>query len=353
MRPLFFRILLAPFTAIYGLAITVRNGLYSNGLLKSAKFNIPVIGVGNLTMGGAGKTPHVEYLIRLLSSYLNVSTLSRGYKRKTKGFKIVDQSDTALTVGDEPLQYFLKYRNTKVAVSESRSIGIPLLLEKYPQTHVVLLDDSYQHRSVHPALNILLTEYDHPYNEDILLPAGRLREWPAGADRADIVIVSKCPDEIPIEEKSVFRANLSLKDNQKLFFSKYIYGDLYHLLDGHKRSLNDFDEVVLISAIANESYLMQHLTNEIETVHTMTYEDHHLYSPHEMSLLQQQYDQLASSNKAIITTEKDATRLVLHREFIIEKKLSIYILPAQVTFLWNEGVAFNTVIRDALLNFKI
>lgn len=331
----------------------MRNGLYTSGILKSAKFNIPVIGVGNLTVGGAGKTPHVEYLIRLLSSYLSVATLSKGYKRKSRGFRMVNKNDTALTVGDEPLQYYLKYRNARVAVSESRSVGIPILLNQYPDTQVILLDDSYQHRSVDPGLNILLTEYSRPYVDDHLLPSGRLREWTSGADRADIIIVTKCPPDLRQDQGQLFREKLNLQSHQRLFFSKYIYGDLYNILDGHRRSLSDLDEIILVSAIANEEYLMQHVTQQVDTVHPVSYEDHHLYSPHEVSLIHQQYEQLTTTRKAIVTTEKDATRLILHRDFIIEKKLPIYILPVQVSFLWEEGIHFNTGVRDFLLNFRV
>lgn len=348
-----FKVLLSPIAALYGLVITLRNGLYSSGLLKSARFNLPVIGVGNLTVGGAGKTPHVEYLIRLLSSYLNVATLSKGYKRKSRGFRIVNRNDSALTVGDEPLQYFLKYPYTNVAVSESRSVGIPILLNQYPETEVVLLDDSYQHRSVDPGLNILLTEYNHPYIDDHLLPSGRLREWASGADRADIVIATKCPADLTREAGVAFRERLNLQSHQRLFFSKYIYGDLYNILDGHRQSLPALEEVILVSAIANEAYLLDYVESIVPAVHPISYEDHHLYSPHEVSLIHQQYEQLTTFKKAIVTTEKDATRLILHRDFIIEKQLPVYILPVQVSFLWNEGVNFNTTIRDFLLNFKV
>ena len=282
-----------------------------------------------------------------------MGTLSKGYKRKTRGFKIVNGQDTALTVGDEPLQYFLKYKKAKVAVSESRSVGIPILLNHFPETQVVLLDDSYQHRSVDPGLNILLTEHQRPYTEDVLMPGGRLREWASGADRADIVIVTKCPNEISASSHELYREKLRLNEHQKLFFTKYIYGDLYRLINGQRKSLEEFEEVILISAIANEAYLLSYVEAQVDRVHTMTYEDHHLYSPHEMSLLHLQFQQLTSDKKAIVTTEKDATRIALHKDFIIEKQLPIYILPAQVSFLLDQGMEFNTVVRDFLLGFRV
>ena len=346
-------ILLAPFSGLFGLGILLRNGLYRSGILRSARFNIPVIGVGNLTLGGAGKTPHVEYLIRLLSPYVKVGTLSRGYKRKSKGYRMVGRRDNALTVGDEPLQYYLKYPQVAVAVSESRSIGIPLMLSERPDIQVILLDDSYQHLSVTPFLNILLTEYEAPYSSDILLPAGRLREWKSGADRADIIIVSKCPNELASEERIQLGKRLGLKDHQSLYFSKYSYHQPYHLLRGTRHHLGDYPSIILLTAIANESYLLNHLLKSGSEIHTMTYEDHHIFSPHEVSLLKQQYDHLSLTSKTVIlTTEKDATRLVLHRAYIEENQLPILVLPIYVSFLDDDGKRFDDQIQKALLEFK-
>ena len=353
IRQKLIQILLFPLTILYGLGITLRNGLYSQGLLKSARFNLPVIGVGNLSIGGAGKTPHVEYLIRLLSPNLRVATLSRGYKRKNKGFRIVSRNDNSLTVGDEPLQYFLKYQEAVVAVSESRSVGIPLLLSKRPDIQTILLDDSYQHRSVTPSLNILLTEYKKPYNEDILLPSGRLREWRSSADRADVVVVTKCPDSILDNQLVDFRDQLSLLPGQYLFFSRYVYGNPYPLLGGTPLSLNRFKEVVLISAIAQADDLHEYVGKSVEHVHSMPYEDHHYFSPHEMSLLKLQYEQMESGTGAIITTEKDATRLILHRDYIIEHQLPIYILPVRVDFLFDEKGRFDELVKNHLMSFRV
>ncbi len=353
MREVLFKVLLSPFAAAYGLSILVRNSLYKWGLLKSASFNLPVIGVGNLTLGGAGKTPHVEYLIRLLSPYLKVATLSRGYKRKTKGFKMVQRGDNSLVVGDEPLQYFLKYPQIKVAVSESRSIGIPMVLSRYPDIQAILLDDSYQHLSVTPGINILLTEYSKPYSDDVLLPSGRLREWRSGANRADIVVVTKCPDQIDQAIRENMRQRLDLINTQKLFFSKYIYGPPYHLINGTRHPLHNFDRVILLTAIANESYLYSYIEKNVTEVHTMTYEDHHAFTPHEVSLLKQHYDHLGHDRTTIITTEKDATRLILHHKFIKEHRLPIMVLPLQVEFLDDDGQLFNLEMKNFLLNFKI
>ncbi len=351
-RSRFLSLLLLPFSLVFGLIIILRDGLYRYGVLKSVKFNMPVIGIGNLSLGGAGKTPHVEYLIRLLNPYLELGIMSRGYKRKTKGFKKVGPGDDALSVGDEPMQYHLKFKDAFVAVSESRSLGIPLLLQLHPQIQVILLDDSYQHRSVDPGLNILLTEFDHPYNQDFILPAGRLREWRSGADRADMVIVTKCPEGLDESIIPKWRENLDLKSSQRLFFSKYEYARPYNLFTAARADLNRFDNVLLLCAIANESYLLSHLERLGVSVNTMIYEDHHYYTPHEISLVKMTFDNMPKGNNAILTTEKDATRLFLHKEFLLVESLPIFVLPARVTFLFEQGSLFDEEVKRFLLNFK-
>ncbi|MEL6943865.1 MAG: tetraacyldisaccharide 4'-kinase, partial [Bacteroidota bacterium] len=225
------KILLAPFSLLYGLGISIRNVFYQNGVLKSVEFNIPTISVGNLSVGGAGKTPHVEYLIRLLKDYINVATLSRGYKRKTKGFMLVNPKNSAEGVGDEPLQYKRKFPDIVVAVGESRTMAIPEIMSKAPNTQVVLLDDAFQHIAIKPSLNILLTEYDHPFSEDYLLPSGRLREWRSAYQRADTIIVTKCPFDLTLEAKEKMLHKLQALPSQKVFFSYYQYGNPYYIFN--------------------------------------------------------------------------------------------------------------------------
>ena len=347
------KILLAPLSLLYGIGISLRNLLYSSEIIKSTEFNLPVIGIGNLSLGGAGKTPHVEYLIRLLQPYIKLATLSRGYKRKTRGFLVVGRKHSALDVGDEPLQYFLKYPDVKVAVSESRSIGIPQLLQSHPDIQTILLDDSYQHLSVQVGLNILLTEYDRPYFNDFLLPSGRLRETSGAAKRADIIVVSKCPDELSEQERSTFINRLKPKANQDVFFSKYVYGPLYNLANGQRAMLTDFDQVLLVTGIAHEDYLLKYIYSQVNQVYTLVFEDHHLFNAHEVSQMKLKFDHISSTNKAIITTEKDATRLILHKDYIQEQGISIWVLPLKVSFLGLDGQGFDKRIKDFLLNFKV
>lgn len=353
IRNILIKVLTFPFALIYGFGVWLRNTFYDHKLLKSITFNLPVIGVGNLSLGGSGKTPHVEYLAQLLSPYLTVAILSRGYGRKTRGFKIADHTDNAITIGDEPYQYYLKYKSVITAVSESRSVGIPLLLSRYPEIKVVIMDDSFQHRSVTSGLSILLTEYDEPFFSDFLLPMGRLREWPSAYQRANILIVSKCPDILTHEEKEKFLFSLNPLKGQKVFFSKYIYHTPYHLFNGTTIDLSTIDSIILLTGVANAQYLTNHLSRYSADIHNVAYGDHHYFSPHEISLLKLQFDNLLSSNSLILTTEKDATRLFTHRDYLSKHKLPIYILPIKVDFLFGEQDRFDQEIRSFLLNFTV
>ncbi len=336
------------------MGVGMRNLLYDLELLKSVKYNLPVISVGNLTVGGAGKTPHVEYLIELLKDYLNVATLSRGYKRKSKGFKFVQIQDSVLASGDEPLQYKKKYPEMVVAVSESRALGIPEIVKNYPSTNVILLDDAFQHRAIEPGLNILLTDYSNLYVDDLLLPAGRLREWRSAAQRADIIVVTKCPFDSDMIDKNGIIQRLNITESQKVFFSYYKYGDPYYMYNANYRvKLAQVESIVLVSAIAKLDYLMEYLDTHVETVSNFKFEDHHIYTEHEVSLLAQAHQENVSEKKLILSTEKDATRLDLHRKYLLDKKLPVYILPVKVAFHYAEGRTFDDYIKDFLLKFKI
>lgn len=347
------KILLAPFTLLYGLVIGARNVLYESGLLKSSKFNIPVIGVGNLSMGGSGKTPHVEYLLHTLKPYINVGVLSRGYLRKTLGYKEVFHGLTVEDVGDEPLQYKLKFPDVVVAVAERRAIGIPLMIADYPQLQTVLLDDAFQHRSVTPALNILITDFKFPFTGDHLLPSGRLREGRASASRADVVIVSKCPENITIEQRAEWRKQVGKHTEAKVFFSRYEYGTPYFMYDASKKCILDENtEAILLSGIAKPIYLEEYVSSKVGFINIHSYEDHHQFKPHEVSLIHRALQELKGDKKVVITTEKDSTRLDKHREFLQKHDIPIYILPIRVRFIEEEGESFDTFVKDFLLNFK-
>ncbi|MEM6316968.1 MAG: tetraacyldisaccharide 4'-kinase [Bacteroidota bacterium] len=348
------QILLMPFSLLYGLGVSLRNIAYKYNLLKGVAFNLPVISVGNLTVGGAGKTPHIEYLIRLLKDYINIATLSRGYGRKTKGFLLVRPNHNSEEVGDEPLQFRRKFPDIMVSVSENRTFAVPQLLIEQPDLQAVLLDDAFQHRSIDPGLNILLTEYQHPYTKDFLLPSGRLREWSAAAERADIIIVSKCPRELSDADRQQMNEELAPRKYQQLFFSYYTYQKPYYLFNPiYRAPLNEELNILLISAIARTDYLVNYLEEEVNHVRVLQYEDHHYFTNYDISHLKRNFEEIEENNKIILTTEKDAMRLELHRDYLLEHKLPIFVLPVEVAFHQNDGTAFNHLVQQFLLNFKV
>jgi len=354
VQNLLVKILLLPFSLLYGLASYIWNAMYDFGFLDATSFTVPVINVGNLTVGGSGKTPHTEYLIRLLRPYLEVAVLSRGYKRKTREFREVFLRDTVISVGDEPLLYKRKYSDIGVFVAISRSEGIPALLMKKPGTQIILLDDAYQHRAVKPGMNILLTLYDQPFFRDFYLPSGRLREWRSSYRRANVIIVSKCPENLSQVQKDNFLSRLNPLPHQKVFFTSYHYFRPYYMYDPARTiELNDKWHVLLVSAIASSTYLLQYLYEQVEELDIMEYVDHHVFTPHELSQIKRQFDQIQSPHKIILTTEKDATRLDLHRKYIIEEKIPVFVLPVDVKFLFGQKEEFNDHIRNYLLEFKV
>lgn len=354
LQKLIARILLSPFSLLYGIGVWLRNVSYDTGLLKATKFSIPVINVGNLSVGGQGKSPHVEYLIELLKPYIDVATLSRGYMRKTKGFRLAKYQDTADTVGDEPIQYKRKYKDLVVAVSESRNTGIPMILQHHPNIQTILLDDAYQHRAVTPGLNILLTQYDLPFTRDHLLPVGRLREWKKAYKRADIIIITKCPERITQEDKKNLTTEIEPFKHQKIYFSKYEYQLPYHFIHINNRlQLDGSQHVLLISAIANTDYLLDYLEPRINSIQHLEYEDHHPFTEDDLAYQKKVYDNMDVENKIILTTEKDAMRLEPYRQQFYEWGINIYVLPIKVKFIFDEQEDFNESIKDFLLKFKV
>ncbi len=347
------RILFLPFTLLYGLGISLRNFFYSKNLLKGVEFNLPVISVGNLSVGGAGKTPHVEYLIRLLKDYLHVATLSRGYKRKTKGFRIAGASDTVSTIGDEPLQFFKKFPEITVAVAENRMFAIPQMMTEKPELQTILLDDAFQHRSVQPGLNILLTQHRLPFTRDWLMPSGRLREWKSAYRRADIIIVSKCPEIVSEKEKRELVEEINPLPHQVIYFSKYEYETPYKIFGDEKLEFHKDMNVLILCALANADYLSDYVDTKVERVRRLEFEDHHFFSKYDLSRMKQIFSEWEGENKIIITTEKDAARLELHKEFIQENNLPIYVLPTRVSFLNGDKEQFDEKVRNFLLGFKV
>lgn len=348
------KLLLLPLAILYGLGVAIRNGLFSIGLLRGVTFSLPVISVGNLTVGGTGKTPHTEYLIRLLHEYLPLAVVSRGYKRKTTGYLEVTPGHDASRTGDEPLQFKRKFPHVAVAVAENRSFAIPQVIRDHPATRVVLLDDGYQHREVTPGLNILLTEFNRLYTKDWLLPVGRLREWRGGAVRADVIVVTKCPDNLSSLEIKEITADVKKRDDQQVFFSRYRYGLPYKMYgSGERLALHKELDVLLVVAIAGTEYLLEYVESQCADVHMVAYNDHHPFSNFDVGDIERHFKAMPDGRERIIlTTEKDAMRLDSHRDLLRSLSLPIYILPVAVEFVDEDPEAFGRYIKDWLLNFK-
>jgi tetraacyldisaccharide 4'-kinase len=298
--------------------------------------------VGNLNLGGTGKTPQTEYLINLLKDTYRVATLSRGYGRKTKGFKLADASCTYEDLGDEPLQYFTKHPDIQVAVDKNRSEGIAHLLWEQG-VEVVLLDDAFQHRSIRPGLNILLTEYQHLYCNDFLFPAGTLRDVKSAAKRAQIIVVSKSPKHLDEEEKQQIIGKLKPTEEQKVFFSYLEYNDLQPLNEKAKTvSIENADTVLAFCGIANPKPFVEELKNRYKTIDFLSFTDHHPYTENDIKTILKRFDNLGGEKKIIVTTEKDAARLTNSPYLCLFETAPLYALPVSVRF--HEEEKFNEEI---------
>ena len=347
------RVLLLPVALLYGLVVGLRNLLYRIGVLRSVRFDLPVISVGNLSVGGAGKSPHIEYLIRWLDQFIQVAVLSRGYGRKTFGFRPVTVIDTAEDAGDEPLQFKRKFPHVSINVGESRALGVPEVVKNSPDTQCILLDDAFQHLAVTPGLNILLTEYSRPFTSDWLLPSGRLREWRHGYRRADVIVVTKCPATLTEEQRQEMLLQIDPYPRQRVYFSQYSYGKPYDLLRPDlKRALDLDTDVLLVSAIANTDYLLGYLAQEVRSVQTMEFEDHHYFEETDLADLLKRFERMPSPNKIILTTEKDAARLELHQAYFWKQGLPIFVLPVEVDFCGEDEAAFQADVQQFLLDFR-
>ena len=302
--------LLAPISWLYAIALSIRHWLYDFGILKSKSFSVPTICIGNLALGGTGKTPHTEYLIRFLKDKANIAVLSRGYGRKSKGFVLADENTTYEQIGDEPLLYHSKFDDITVAVDENRPDGVERLmhLEKTPE--VILLDDAYQHRKIKPGLNILLTEYFNIYKNDALVPAGHLRDVKSAAKRADIIIVTKSPRVLlPYDKRDVINL-INAKPYQKVFFTYIDFQPLKPINQTAKdTNLPDMKSVYLFCGIANPYPLEDHLKRKYNTLITNYYDDHHDFTNSDIDVILDGYDSVIGKNKIIVTTEKDLMRL--------------------------------------------
>ena len=304
------RYLLWPFSLLYGLVLSIRNLFFDTGIFESTSYDIPVIAVGNLSVGGTGKTPQIEYFIRLLQNDYNIAVLSRGYMRKSEGFVLANENTTVAEIGDEPFQFFQKFKNIKVAVDADRTNGIQQLLHTDPSIDLILLDDAYQHRKVKASIYVLLTAYDNRYTNDFVLPLGDLREARSGAKRSNAIVVTKCPNNLSVEEKHKVIDEIKPMKHQQVFFSSIGYDDEIRSDKEIVKfsELKDY-EIVLVTGIAKPQPLLNYLTTLNVKFRHLDFPDHHNFNDADIDKIQNSYKSIESSKKLILTTEKDYTRL--------------------------------------------
>jgi len=347
LRPI--RMLLFPFSLIYGFIIWIRNKLFDNGVFSSSSFNLPVIGIGNLTAGGTGKSPMVEFLAAKLKSNYQVAILSRGYKRKTSGYALATAGVSALEIGDEPMQFFNKFPDIAVAVGEERIVAIPQLLHDRPDTQVIILDDAFQHRYVKAGLDIVLTDYNNLFTRDWFLPTGDLRDLKSSYKRANAIIVTKCRNGLDAAEKQEIIKEIAPIEHQEIFFTGIHYSLPYHLISGEKMAIDENTEVLLITGIANPRPLKKFLSDNCSAYYEILYSDHHIFTIDDWKDIRKRFDGLQSSRKIILTTEKDAVRLHKFRQSL--EGYPFYVLPMQVTFLFGEEARFSDFITTFIIGF--
>jgi tetraacyldisaccharide 4'-kinase len=339
--------LLLPFTFIYNAATKFRNYLFDADVKKSFEFEVNVIGVGNLSVGGTGKSPMVEYLIRLLSDKYKIATLSRGYGRKTKGFIIASDNDSALSIGDEPYQFYNKFKNINVTVGEERAVAIPYILAEL-DSDVILMDDAFQHRYVKPGLNIMLTDYSKPFYSDFVLPSGRLRESRKGAKRADVILVTKCRADISEMEMNEIEKEISVYAPEvKVCFTSIKYLEPKPIFDDVKFSSN----ILLFSGIANNKPLIEHISTHYQLIDEFYFADHHVYSTKDLNALEERFQRMSIVDKCLLTTEKDMVKLLDSTIESTVHHLPIFYIPIETCFV-RGGKIFDKMVLNSIEQYS-
>jgi len=337
------------FSLIYGGLTAIRNGLFDWGILNQRSFDLPVISIGNLAVGGTGKTPHTEFIIQQLSKNFKIAVLSRGYKRATKGFVLADKNCTAKTIGDEPYQLFGKFPAITVAVDEKRVRGVEQLLKQKPDTELILLDDAFQHRHIKPGLSVLLTDFSKLYTDDFMLPYGSLREYPKNSNRANMIIVTKCPENIKAEDSKTIADKLKPAEHQSLFFSTFDHGKIHpvypDIIGKPATEINNTTSVLLLTGIENPQPMLEWVQKKTLRVTTKFFPDHHDFSVNDITDIEQDLAVL-KDDKFILTTEKDAARLKSNPYLTAAIKENLYTLPLEVKILNNEQNTFIQKIQD-------
>ncbi len=349
------KLILFPLSWVYRFIVASRNFLYEAKILKQHEFEVPIISVGNITVGGTGKTPLAEYLVELLNPQFKVAYLSRGYKRKTKGFMLANSTSGVFEIGDEAAQIKLKFPDLTVAVCENRVKGINnLLSNKALEIDLVILDDAFQHRRVKPGINILLIDYTRPLSTDRLLPSGRLREPASAHLRSNLIVFTKCPSQLPPIEQRIIKNNLKLRPYQNLFFTSIVYGEITPAIQGRSLFFDDLKKykVLLITGIAHPTPLLDHLENSVGTVTHVAFSDHYNFTYKDISQLADTFYQIDSKNKMIITTEKDLSRIRSIPDLPEPFSNNLYYIPIQIRFLDHTKELFNRKIKNYVTENK-
>ncbi len=356
----YFKFLLFPFTLIYASILSIRNLMFDWGFLKSSSFNLPIISVGNISVGGTGKTPHTEYLIKLLQNKYKLASLSRGYKRKSEGFLLADENSNSLDLGDEPMQMNRKFPDLSVAVDADRVNGVQQLLanEKGLNLDCILLDDAYQHRYIKPGLSVLLIDYNRPISHDFVMPMGRLRETASGKKRADIIIMSKCPTDLNKSETEKLKKSIKPLPHQELYFTTLDYAPIEPVFTSSKKflSLNNSNSeslgILLVTGIANPRPLRKYLNTFCSELNELQFPDHYTFKDKDIKQIEKAFNALKFDNKIIITTEKDAIRFLDMKieSDILEKNMAY--IPLQIKFLHKTKDQFDKHIHGFVESFK-
>jgi tetraacyldisaccharide 4'-kinase len=342
------RLILFPVSFVYGVITWLRNILFDWRILPSKSFDIPIISVGNLSVGGTGKTPHIEYLIRLLGKENKVAVLSRGYKRDSKGFIIADENSTTVEIGDEPCQFNRKFKNIIVSVDEKRKRGITNLLKQATPPGIILMDDAFQHRSVKPGVSILLTDFHNMYTHDYMLPTGSLREFRVGAKRADIIVVTKTSKVLSPITRQSFQEEIKPKPHQKILYSYLDYGPLMRIKgidfipDGRKR----YNTIMIVAGIANTYPLEFHLKNFCDEIKLLKFPDHHSYNQKDIVKIMEVFDGIITQNKIIVTTEKDLMRISRPDYLNTLQQYPVCYIQIEIIFHKEDKPVFDKYILD-------
>ena len=347
-----FRILLFPLAIIYWLIIFIRNKFYDLKIFGSATFGMPLICVGNLSVGGTGKSPMVEFLVRNLKDDFKVATLSRGYKRKTRGYALANERSDALEIGDEPMQFKLKFPDVPVAVGEERLDAISQLLHDKPDMQSIILDDAFQHRAIKAGMNILLTDYNNLFTRDFYLPTGDLRDLKSSYKRAEIIVVTKCEPFLTEKEKNKIIEEIKPLANQHIFFTANRIPCTLSYNSNHEQtiSLLPDTEVLLVTGIANPQPLKDLVMDHSETYYMLHYPDHHIFTIDDWKDIKKRFDKIEAEKKIILTTEKDAVRLSKFGEQLND--VPLYVIPLQHHFLFNEEEKFLSLIKNYIKDFN-